>query len=126
MIRAQQALHQILLIGIGEEPQEVLMLKARTIVERFKADISAGHQAVTSTDDKRLRVASEVAKLRDAVDLEIDRRVDEDLADSVCDLLEHLSVYLHAEIGDQPELTNKVDTNVVGNTTSSEIEPRHA
>jgi hypothetical protein len=125
MIRAQQALHQILLIGIDEEPQEVLVLKARTIVERFKADISAGHLGVTSTDDKRLHVAGEVAKLRDAVDLEIDRRVDEDLADNVCDLLEQLSVYLHAEAG-QRELATRVGAKVADNTTSSEVGPRHA
>jgi hypothetical protein len=126
MIQAQQALHEILLIGIDEEPQEVLILKARTIVEKFKANISASHQDVGSTDDKRLHVASELAKLCDAVDIEIDRRVDEDLADSVCDLLEHLSGYLHAEIGDQPELTNDVDANVAGHTASNEVEPRHA
>jgi hypothetical protein len=116
MIRAQQALHQILLIGIDEEPQEVLVLKARTIVERFKADISADRRGVTSTDDKCLRVASELAKLRDAVDLEIDRRVDEDLADNVCDLLEHLAGYLHAEIGGEPQLPTKADANAVDNT----------
>lgn len=101
-MRAQQALHQILLIGIDEEPQEVLVLKARTIVERFKADLSAGHLGVTYTGDKGSHVAIELAKLRDAVDLEIDRRVDEDLADNVCDLLEHLSGYLHTETGDPP------------------------
>jgi hypothetical protein len=126
MIRAQQALHQILLIGIDAEPQEVLVLKARSIVERFKADISASHQGVTSADDKRLHVAGEVEKLRDAVDLEIDRRVDEDLTDNVCDLLERLSCYLHAEIGDQRELTNQVDAKVTGHTASNELEPRHA
>jgi hypothetical protein len=103
MIRAQQALHQILLIGIDEEPQEVLLLKARILVEKFKADLSAAHQGVASTDFNRLLVSRELAKLRDAVDLEIDRRVDEDLADTVCDLLEHLSGFLHAEIVDPPE-----------------------
>jgi hypothetical protein len=39
--------------------------------------------------------------LRDVVDQEIDRRVDEDLVDTVCDLLEHLSSYLSEETGDQ-------------------------
>jgi hypothetical protein len=119
MIRAQQALRQILLIGIDEEPQEVLVLKARTIVERFKATISAAHPAVTATDDKCLHVAAELAKLRNAVDLEIDRRVDEDLADGVCDLLEQLSVYLHGEIGDQPELTTRADAKVASQTPLS-------
>ena len=123
MIRAQQALHQILLIGIDEEPQEILVLKARTIIEKFKADISASHRGDSCADDKRFHIASEVTKLRDAVDLEIDRRVDEDLVDSVCDLLEHLSCYLHADIGDR-ELT-KVDATVVGSTTSAGVEPPH-
>jgi hypothetical protein len=126
MIRVQQALHEILLIGIDEEPQEVLVLKARTLIEKFKADLSAAHQGLVSTDVKRLVVARELAKLRDAVDLEIDRRVDEDLADNVCDLLEHLSSYLHAEIGDPPELANKVDAKMADHTASNDVESRHA
>ena len=125
MIRAQQALHQILLIGIDEEPQEVLLLKARILIEKFKADLSAAHQGVASTDFNRLLVSRELAKLRDAVDLEIDRRVDEDLAGTVCDLLEHLSGFLHAEIVDPSELTSKVDAKVAVNTASVEFEPRH-
>jgi hypothetical protein len=64
MIRAQQALHQILLIGIDEEPQEALLLKARILVEKFKADLSAAHQGVASTDFNRLLVSRELAKLR--------------------------------------------------------------
>jgi len=126
MNRAQQALHQILLIGIDEEPQEVLVLKARILIEKFKADLSAAHQGAASTEVKRLVVARELAKLRDAVDLEIDRRVDEDLADNVCDLLEHLSGYLHAEMGDPPELTSKVDAKAAGNTAANDVETRHA
>jgi len=126
MIRAQQALDEILLIGLDDEPQEVLVLKARTLIEKFKADLSAAYQDVASTDVKQLVVARELAKLRDAVDLEIDRRVDEDLVDNVCDLLEHLYDYLHAEIGDPPELTNKVDAKVPGNTASNDVQPRHA
>ena len=125
MIRAQQALHQILLIGIDEEPQEVLLLKARILVEKFKADLSAAHQGMASTDFNRLLVSRELAKLRDAVDLEIDRRVDEDLADTVCDLLEHLSGYLHAEIVDPPELTDTADGKVAVNAASVEFEPPH-
>lgn len=93
MIRAQQALHEILLIGIDEEPQETLMQRARAIVEKFKADASAC----------RLHVAGELAKLRDVVDREIDRRVDEDLVDNACDLLERLSSHLHAETSASPE-----------------------
>ena len=123
---AQEALKKILLIGIDDEPQEVLVLKARTVIAKFWADLSAAYQGVASVDVKRLVLAREFAKLRDAVDLEIDRRVDEDLADNVCDLLEELSGYLHAEIGDPQELSNKVDANVTGNTVSSNIGPRHA
>jgi len=126
MIRARQALDEILLIGLDEDPQEVLVLKARTIIEKFKADLLAADQGVASTDVKRLVVARELAKLRDAVDLEIDRRVDEDLADNTCDLLENLYDYLHAEIGDPPELTNNVDAKVAGSTASNDVAPRHA
>jgi hypothetical protein len=99
MIRAEQALHEILSIGIDEEPEEVLMLKARALVEKFKADCTAYHRRSTSAEDALLRVQSDLAKLRDAVDREIDRRVDEDLTDTVCDLLEHLSDHLYAESG---------------------------
>jgi hypothetical protein len=97
MIRAEQALHEILSIGIDEEPEEVLMRKARVLIDKFKADSSAYHRGLASTDDTRLHVTSDLAKLRDAVDREIDRRVDEDLADKICDLLEHLSNDLHKE-----------------------------
>ena len=125
MIRAQQALHQILLIGIDEEPQEVLLLRARILVEKFKADLSAAQDAASTDFNRLLVVSRELAKLRDAVDLEIDRRVDEDLADTVCDLLEHLSGFLHAEIADPPELTDTADAKVAVNAASVEFEPRH-
>ena len=105
MIRAQQALAEILLIGIDEEPQEVLMLKAQALIEKFKAALCADHHATVATGDQRSYIACELAKLRDAVDQEIDRRVDEDLVDTVCDLLEHLSSYLHEETGDLQDST---------------------
>jgi RNA processing factor Prp31 len=83
MIRADQALDEILLVVIdGEEPQEVLRLNAEALIEKFKADTSAFHQALANTGDI---VANELAKLRDALDREIERRVD-DVADNVCDL----------------------------------------
>jgi hypothetical protein len=106
MIRAQQALDEILLIGIDEEPPEVLMHRAQALIEKFKSDLSAAHRGAATGDEKRLDIASELAKLRDAVDQEIDRRVDEDLADSICDLLEHLSGYLHAETADSQDSTS--------------------
>jgi len=97
MVRAQQALHEILLIGIEEEPEEVLMLKARALIERFKAASAAAHREMGLAGDPEAHLAAELARLRDAVDREIDRRLDEDITDSVCDLLEHLSDHLHAE-----------------------------
>ena len=123
MIRADQALDEILLVVIDEEePQEVLRLNAEALIEKFKADTSAFHQALANTGDI---VANELAKLRDALDREIERRVD-DVADNVCDLLEHLSAYLRAAAGTSPELANKVDANLAGDTASKEAERRHA
>src|SRR5450631_4143357 len=126
IIKAEQALDEILLIGIDEQPEEVLMLKARALVEKFKADLLAAHHGLTSTETYRLHVADELAKLRDAVDQEIDRRVDEDLADTVCDLLEHLSDHLHAETRTPAELAAARDATVASNITSSDAEHRRA
>ena len=98
MDRAEQALHEILSLGIDEQAPEVLMLRARALIETFKANAGC-QEGLASGDDRPCHMASDLAKLRDAVDGEIDRRVDEDLADGVCDLLEHLSEYLHAEGG---------------------------
>jgi hypothetical protein len=98
MIRVEQALHEILSMSIGEESQQVLMLKARALVEKFKAESAAHHQRFTAGDERLAKMAEDLVRLRDAVDREIDRRVDEDLADNICDLLEHLSDHLHAEI----------------------------
>ena len=123
MIRADQALDEILLVVIDEEePQEVLRLNAEALIEKFKADTSASYQALANTD---VFVANELAKLRDALDREIERRVD-DVADNVCDLLEHLSDYLRAAAGTSPEMANKVDANLAGDTASKEAERRHA
>jgi len=126
MIRAEQALHEILSIGIDEEPEEVLMLKAQALIEKFKADCTAHHRRLASADDALLRVEGDLAKLRDAVDREIDRRVDEDLTDTVCDLLEHLSNYLHAQIDASEQASAAVpaaqtaDANQSGNIASNE------
>ena len=125
MIRAEQALHEILSIAIDEEPEQVLMLKARVLIDNFKAGSSAYHRGSASTDDIRLHVTSDLAKLRDAVDREIDRRVNEDLADTICDLLEHLSNYLHEETGTSQQSANKVDASLAGNTALNEAEQRH-
>ncbi len=105
MSRIEQTLHEILLMGIDPEPHEVLMLKARAAIEKFKADSAAFHQRAGSREAD-LHVAGDLARLRDAVDREIDRRVDEDLADNVCDLLEHLAGHLYAETGASAESTN--------------------
>ncbi len=105
MSRIEQTLHEILLMGIDPEPHEVLMLKARAVIEKFKADSAAFHQRAGSPEAD-FHVAGDLARLRDAVDREIDRRVDEDLADNVCDLLEHLAGHLHAETGASAESTN--------------------
>jgi hypothetical protein len=65
MIRAEQALDEILLVVIDEaEPQEVLRLSAEALIEKFKAETSASHQALTNADDM---VANDLAKLRDAL-----------------------------------------------------------
>lgn len=106
------------MIGIDEQPEGVLLLKARALVEKFKADLSAFHHGMTSTDAYRLHLSSELAKLRDVVDQEIDRRVNEDLTDTVCDLLEHLSDHLHAETRTPAEST------VVGDVGSANTETR--
>jgi hypothetical protein len=119
-------LDEILLIGIDEQPEEILMLKARTLVEKFKADLSAVHHGLTSTEAYRLHVASELANLRDVVDQEIDRRVDEDLADTVCDLLEHLSDHLHAETRAPVQLATARGATLASNTTSNDAEHRRA
>ncbi len=126
MIRAQQALAEILLIGIDEEPQEVLMLKAQALIEKFKAALCADHHATVATGDQGSYIACELAKLRDAVDQEIDRRVDEDLVDTVCDLLEHVSSYLHDETGDLQDSTTLTDVYSGGDTVSDVAEHGHA
>ncbi len=105
MSRVEQTLHEILLMGIEPEPHEVLILKARAVIEKFKADSAAHHQGA-GFSDADLHVASDLKQLCDAVDREIDRRVDEDLADNACDLLEHLAGYLRAAAGASPESTN--------------------
>ena len=75
MTRAAQALDELLLVVIDEEePQEVVRLNAEALIEKFKADTSAFYQALANTDEF---VASELAKLRDALDREIERRVDD-------------------------------------------------
>jgi hypothetical protein len=124
MVRAQQALAEILLVGLDEEPQEVLMLKARTLIEKFKAASAADHHAGAGTVDQRSYIACELTKLRDAVDQEIDRRVDEDLVDTVCDLLEHLSCYLHEETGDFQDTTAPMKDDLGGETAPNVAERR--
>jgi hypothetical protein len=126
MVRAQQALAEILLIGIDEEPQEVLMLKARALIEKFKAALAADHHAVADTEEQRSYIACELTKLRDAVDGEIDRRVDEDLVDTVCDLLEHLSSYLHEETGGFQDSTAPMNGDSGGDTASNVVENHRA
>ncbi len=105
MSRVEQALHEILLMGIDPEPQEVLMLKARAVIEKFKADSTAFHQRA-GFPDADVHVAGDLEQLRDAVDREIDRRVDEDLVDNACDLLEHLAGHLRMETGASAESAN--------------------
>jgi len=132
MIRAEEALHEILSIGIDEEPEDILMLRARALIEKFKADCMAYHRQVTSADDALLQVDSDLAKLRNIVDREIDRRLDEDLTDTVSDLLEHLSTYLHAETGtseragDPAQAAPEEDASQSSNVASGEDERRRA
>jgi len=102
MIRVEKILHEILSIGLDEQPPQALMLKARDLIENFKAESTVFHQ-LAAPRDAAVHVARDLAKLRDVVDLEIDRRLDEDLADTVCDLLEHVSNNLHAETGSTPD-----------------------
>ena len=126
MIRAQQALTEILLIGLDEEPREVLALKAQALIDKFKAAALADHHASGSTEDKRSYIAGNIVKLRDLVDQEIDRRVDEDLMDTVCDLLEHLSGYLHGETGDVQDPTAAMSADSGGDIASGVTADRHA
>jgi hypothetical protein len=90
-------------MGLDEEPPEVLVHRARHLIERFKTESAGFHAQSAATGDTALHVANDLLKLRDAVDREIDRRLDADLADTVCDLLEHLSNSLHAEAGSTPQ-----------------------
>jgi Asp/Glu/hydantoin racemase len=126
IIKARQALDEILVIGIDEQPEEILILKAQAIVEKFKADLSALHPGLTSTEAYRLHIEGELAKLRDVVDQEIERRVDEDLTDTVCDLLEHLSDHLHAETRTPVESTLAGDATSASNITSPDAEQLRA
>ena len=48
MIRAEQALRQILTMSISEESEEALMPRARALIEQFETDSLAYHQAMSS------------------------------------------------------------------------------
>jgi len=85
------------------------MLKARAIIGKYKAHCSAFHRRSAPAGDALAHVAQDLEKLRNLVDRELDRRLDADLVDNVCDLLEHLSDYLHAEAGTSREASNDVD-----------------
>jgi len=116
MIRAEQALHEIVSIGIDEQPEEVLMLKAQALIEKYKADCTAHHRRSAPAEDLLLRVQSDLTKLRD----------------TVCDLLEHLSTYLHEETGaseqaaDSAQAAPAADDKQSGAIASSEDERRRA
>jgi DUF2934 family protein len=125
MIRAEQALHQILTMSISEEPEEALMQRARGLIEQFKADSLAYHQAMNLAEDKALHVASDLEKLRDVVDHELDRRLDLDLADHVCDLLEHLSADLHAQTDSAESSEPAPDSAPASNVASNDAQRRH-
>jgi len=125
MFRAEQALQQILTLGISEEPEEALMQRARALIEQFRVDSFAHHRAMTLVEDTALLVASDLEKLRDVVDKELDRRLDLDLEDQVCDLLEQLSVDLHAQTdrSEQPDAT--ADRAATNDLVSSDAQGRY-
>jgi len=111
MIRVEKVLHEILSMGLDAEPPQVLIQRARDLIEKFKTDSAAFHAQLAASNDAVLHVANDLLKLRDAVDQEIDRRLDADLADTVCDLLEHLSNSLHAEAGSIPQRAKEKSTS---------------
>jgi len=126
MIRVEKVLHEILSMGLDEEPPVVLMHRARDLIEKFKTESAAFHAQLAASDDAASHVANDLMKLRDAVDGEIDRRLDADLADTVCDLLEHLSNSLHAEAGSTPQRAAKEKTSSAADSAATGSERRRA
>ncbi len=125
MLRAEQALQQILRMGIDEESEEALVQRSRALIEQFRVDSFAHHQAMALVDDTALLVASDLEKLRDVVDKELDRRLDLDLEDQVCDLLELLSADLHAQT-DRSERSDRAADRVAANDlVSNDAQGRH-
>jgi len=125
MFRAEQTLQQILMIGISEEPEEALTQRARALIEQFRVDSFAHHQAMALAEDTALLVASDLEKLRDVVDKELDRRLDLDLEDQVCDLLEQLSEFLHAQIDRADASDAAADRGATNDLVSNAAERRH-
>lgn len=125
MIRAEQALQQILRMGINEASEEALMQRSRALIEQFRVDSLAHHQAMALVDDAALLVANDLEKLCDLVDKELDRRLDLDLEDQVCDLLELLSADLHAQT-DRPERADgAADRLATSDLVSNDPQRRH-
>ena len=124
MFRPEQALQQILRMGIDEEPEEALMQRAQALIEQFRVDSFAHHEAMTLAQDTALLVANDLEKLRDVVDQELDRRLDLDLEDQVCDLLEQLSAYLHA-LTDRAEASDAAADRGATNDLVSNAQCRH-
>ncbi len=125
MFRAEQALEQFLTIGLSEEPEEILRQKAQALIEQFKADSGAHHRAMNLVEDAGLLVAHDLEKLRVVVDRELDRRLDQDLADQVCDLLEHLSGCLHAETDRSAQSEGLPNAAARGAAEAIDAERRH-
>lgn len=125
MIRVEKILNEILSVGLDEEPPEVLVHRARVLIEKFKTESAAFHAQLAASSDTAAPVADDLLKLRDAVDQEIDRRLDADLADTVCDLLEHLSDGLHAQAGSTPQRAAR-ETPGAADAASTAAERRRA
>ncbi len=125
MIRAEQALRQILTMSISEEPEGALMQNARALIEQFRADSLAHHSAMTLGQDTALLVASDLEKLRDVVDKELDRRLDLDLEDQICDLLEQLSEDLHAQTDRSQASGPAVESAPANDGVSNDAQGRH-
>jgi hypothetical protein len=97
MITARTTLHDILLNGTCAASIDASALEARAIVDRFKAETVMRKSQSPPANSLRGEMLRELADLRDAVDHEVDRRIDADITDNVCDLLEQLSIILHEE-----------------------------
>ena len=86
-------------MSIGADSPQVHMLRARALIEQFKERAILHHGTAGPPERAGAALTAEMAQLCELIDREVDRRLDGDITDATCDLLEHLSEQLHGEIG---------------------------